>query len=293
MHMWEKKPVLFLVLAAAAILVGTAFTMVLPFAWVNTEADRVAGVTPYTPLQLAGRDVYIREGCNNCHTQTVRPLVADVVRYGPPSQSGEFAYDRPHLWGSRRMGPDLARIGGKYPDSWHYHHMEAPTAMVPGSNMPSYAFLKANPLDPAYAQKKMDTLGFPYAAADIGALQGKSEMDAMVAYLQKLGADIGWRKAQAAAAPAAAELANPFGADPTVLSEGAELYAQNCAQCHGEKLQGDVGPELTGLEARDDAELFQDVFNGVPDGGMPSFSALGANKVWKIVTFIKHYKSGS
>ena len=102
--MWEKKPVLFLLLATAAILVGTIITMVVPFAWINTEKDRIEAVTPYTPLELAGRDVYIREGCNNCHTPTVRPLVSDVLRYGPYSKSGEFAYDQPHLWGSRRAG---------------------------------------------------------------------------------------------------------------------------------------------------------------------------------------------
>jgi cytochrome c oxidase cbb3-type subunit 2 len=191
------------------------------------------------------------------------------------------------------MGPDLARLGGKYPDSWHYHHMEAPKAMVPESNMPAYAFLSASLLDPAYTQRKMDTLGFPYAPADIQALQGKNEMDAMVAYLQKLGTDIGWRKAAAAAAAPAGELVNPFGPEPAVLAEGADLYAKNCAQCHGEKLEGNVGPELTGLEARDEAELFQDVYNGIPDGGMPSFSSLGAEKLWKIVTFMKNYKGGS
>lgn len=295
MHTWEKKPVLFLALATVAILVGTLATMVLPFAWVNTGKDAVAGVVPYTPLQLAGRDVYIREGCNNCHTQTVRPLVADVTRYGPPSQSGEFVYDRPHLWGSRRMGPDLARVGGKYPDSWHYHHMEAPAAMVPQTNMPAYAFLTARPVDPALTGKKMDVLGFPYAPDQIQALQGKNEMDALVAYLQKLGADTGWRQAQAAAAAAkpAAELKNPFGPEPAVLEEGKALFAENCAACHGANLEGSVGPELTGLEGRDEAELYQDVHNGIPAGGMPSFAALGRERIWKIVTYVKHFKAGT
>ena len=116
--MWEKKPILLLVLATCAILVGTIVTMVLPFAWVNTEADRIEGVTPYTALQQEGRDLYIRDGCNNCHTQTVRPLVPEVLRYGDYSKSGEFVYDRPFLWGSKRTGPDLARLGGKYPDAW-------------------------------------------------------------------------------------------------------------------------------------------------------------------------------
>ncbi len=290
MHRWENQPVLFLLLATAAILVGTIVTMALPFVWVNTESDRIAAVKPYDPLQLAGRDVYIREGCNNCHTQTVRPLNADVKRYGPPSKSGEFVYDRPFLWGSRRTGPDLARIGGKYPDSWHYPHMEAPQALVPGSNRPSYAFLKANAVDPAYTRRKMEVLGFPYAEAQIQALQGKNEIDAVVAYLQKLGSDIGWRKAQAAAA-APAELKNPYAANPAMaLQEGASLYASNCASCHKPDRTGDVGPDLTTQEARDPAELFRDIFNGKADTGMPAFSSMGEDRVWKLVTFLQHPK---
>ncbi|MBE0616555.1 MAG: cbb3-type cytochrome c oxidase subunit II, partial [Proteobacteria bacterium] len=230
-HSWENQPVRFLLLATAAILVGTIITMVLPFAWVNTEEDRIAEVKPYAPLELAGRDVYIREGCNNCHTQTVRPLVAEVKRYGPYSKSGEFVYDRPFLWGSRRAGPDLARIGGKYPDSWHVHHLEAPTAMVPASNMPAYAFLGSAAVDPEYTRRKMEVLDFPYEEAQIQGLQGKTEMDALVAYLQKLGSDIGWRKA--AAAEIAGELANPFAGDAAAASEGAALYEAACAACHG------------------------------------------------------------
>lgn len=290
MQTWEKKPILFLLLATAAILVGTVVTMALPFVWVNTEQDRIASVVPYTALQLAGRDVYIREGCNNCHSQTVRPLPADVKRYGPPSKSGEFVYDRPFLWGSRRMGPDLARVGGKYPDSWQYHHLEAPRAMVENSNMPAYAFLKDNAVDPAFTQKKMEALHFPFDAAQIQGLQGKNELDALVAYLQKLGSDLGWRKAaQAAATPTAAELKNPFAADPAaVAAEGAALYTQHCAQCHKADLSGSIGPALTGLEARDPAELFQDLLNGV--GGMPAFATLGSDKLWKMVTYIQHYK---
>lgn len=282
---WEKKPVLLLVLATAAILVGTIITMVLPFAWVNTEADRIESVQPYTALQQAGRDVYIREGCNNCHSQTVRPLVSDVLRYGDYSKSGEFVYDRPHLWGSRRTGPDLARIGGKYPDAWHYQHMEAPTAMIPKSNMPAYAFLKQNALDPAYIQKSMDVLGFPYSAAEISALQGKTDMDAIVAYMQKLGADIPWR--QAAAVEVIGDLVNPFPQDAGAISAGQALYQQNCAACHGGDLEGGIGPELEG-ENYDDEILFELIYAGITDNGMPSFAALGSEKVWQLVNFIRY-----
>jgi cytochrome c oxidase cbb3-type subunit 2 len=283
--MWEKRPVLFLLLATAAILVGTIVTMVLPFAWVNSEADRIATVTPYSPLELTGRDVYIREGCNNCHTQTVRPLVADVLRYGEYSKSGEFVYDRPHLWGSRRTGPDLARLGGKYPDAWHYQHMEAPTSMIPKSNMPAYAFLKNKPVDPAYAEKSMRVLGFPHTPAEIAALSGKSEMDAIVAYMQKLGTGI----PKAAAAAVVGELKNPFPKDPAAMQAGAQLFAQNCAACHGEHGDGGIGPELE-PESYDDAVLFELIYSGITANGMPSFAALGTSKVWQLVNYVNYRK---
>jgi cytochrome c oxidase cbb3-type subunit 2 len=283
--MWEKRPVLFLLLATAAILVGTIVTMVIPFAWVNTDADRIATVTPYNPLEQAGRDVYIREGCNNCHTQTVRPLVADVLRYGEYSKSGEFVYDRPHLWGSRRTGPDLARIGGKYPDAWHTQHMAAPTNMIPKSNMPAYAFLKSNPLDPAYIEKSMKVLGFPYASAEIAALSGKTEMDAIVAYMQKLGTGI----PKAAAASVVGDLKNPFPKDPAAMQAGAQLFAQNCAACHGNHGEGGIGPELE-PESYADAALFELIYGGITDNGMPAFAALGTTKVWQLTNYVNYRK---
>lgn len=287
MIFWEKKPVVFLLLATATILVGTLVTMVLPFAWVNTEADRIESVTPYSPLELAGRDVYIREGCNNCHTQTVRPLVAEVLRYGDFSKSGEFVYDRPFLWGSRRTGPDLARIGGKYPDAWHVQHMTAPKSIVPRSNMPAYAFLSQLAVDPDYTRKKMQVLGFPYSEDQIRALSGKTEMDAMVAYLQKLGSDIPWR--QAARTEIVGELNNPFQGDSSVLPEGEALYREHCAACHGENLAGGIGPGLEDLDMPD-ADLYQILFNGIPEGGMPAFAAVGSERVWKMVNYLKYQK---
>jgi cytochrome c oxidase cbb3-type subunit 2 len=282
-----KKPVLFLLLATATILVGTVVTMVLPFAWVNTEADRIEGVRPYAPLELAGRDVYIREGCNNCHTQTVRPLVAEVVRYGDYSKSGEFAYDQPHLWGSRRTGPDLARIGGKYPDAWHYQHMATPTAIVPRSNMPAYAFLAERPVDADLTRRKMDVLGFPYQEKQIGELAGKTEMDAMVAYLQKLGNDIPWR--QAAVAKSALPKENPYLDDSSVIPEGKSLYAENCAACHGADLTGGIGSDIHDLDMAD-ADLYAIIADGIPEAGMPAFGSLGSDRIWKLVTYIKYHK---
>lgn len=285
--MWEKKPFLLLILATAAILVGTIITMVLPFAWVNTESDRIASVKPYTALQLEGRDVYIREGCNNCHSQTVRPLVAEVLRYGEYSKSGEFVYDRPFLWGSRRTGPDLARIGGKYPDAWHYQHMRVPVSIVPRSNMPAYAFLDKGMIDPEYTRRKMKTLDFPFTEEDIKALQGKTEMDAMVAYLQKLGNDIPWR--EAAKTTIVGEMTNPYQDNPTIIKEGTALFSAHCASCHGADMTGGIGSDIHDLDMPD-ADLFEILYNGITEAGMPAFASLGTDRVWKLVTFVKYHK---
>jgi len=287
--MLEKNPVIFIILAFVVIMIGTTVTMIAPFKWINGAGDRIAEVKPYTPLQQEGRDIYMREGCNNCHSQTVRTLAADVERYGNGgsySKSGEFVYDRPHLWGSRRTGPDLARIGLKYPDpkgAWHHKHMENPQSVVPASNMPSYAFLN-KPLDTTYSERKMKLLKFPYTQSDLDELKGKSEMDAIIAYMRKLGTDIPIKKAEAATqAPTA--LKNPFSELKTVKAEALSVFAKNCSACHGDKRQGSLGPSLRG-SARSDAELFGIISKGV--GGMPSFSSsLDEQKIWKLVTLIK------
>ena len=282
--MLEKKPVIFLLLATAVIMVGTIVTMIAPFKWINDPKLKIAEVKPYTPLQLEGRDIYIREGCNNCHTQTVRPLLADVERYGDYSKAGEFVYDQPFLWGSRRTGPDLARIGGKYPDSWHIKHMIDPQSMVPKSNMPKYAFLQ-QPLDSSLTERKMKALGFPYGKADIDALKGKSELDALVAYMQKLGNDIPWRKATQTVV--SADLKNPLQGNAAALAEGKAIYEKDCAQCHGKDLKGDIGPGLVGLK-QGDADLFKSIYSGLIAGGMPAFGdQLGKDRIWKVVTFIQ------
>jgi cytochrome c oxidase cbb3-type subunit 2 len=287
--MWERKPALLIVLATAAILVGTIVTMVLPFAWVNTDADRIETVTPYTALEQEGRDIYIREGCNNCHTQTVRPLVPEVLRYGDYSKSGEFVYDRPFLWGSKRTGPDLARLGGKYPDAWHYKHMASPRSMVPRSNMPAYGWLADNPLDAAMIQRKMETLGFPFSAGEIEALKDQNEMDAIVAYLQKLGVGVDWR--ESTETTIVGDLVNPYAdADQATVDEWEEIFEQNCVACHGEQMQGVIGPQLIG-EDYDDEILFQIIYGGIPDGGMPSFSNLGTDKVWKLTNYVRRYRA--
>ncbi len=288
----EKKPVILLLLAAVVIMIGTTVTMIAPFKWINDPSQKIVGVKPYTPLQLEGRDLYIREGCNNCHTQTIRPLVADVARYAPGSTDGyskvgEFVYDQPHLWGSRRTGPDLARIGGKYPDAWHYKHMEDPRSMVPKSNMPGYGFMK-QPLDISLTERKMKALGFPYTPEELDAVRGKTEMDAMVAYLQKLGNDIPWRKA-AADAPLVGNLTNPFAENVAAAAEtGKVLFQQNCVQCHGVDLKGGIGPDLK-TSALSEGDLFSKIFQG--KGGMPAFGdTLGKEKVWKLVSYISSRK---
>ena len=289
--MLEKNPVIFIILAFVVIMIGTTITMIAPFKWINGPADLIAEVKPYTPLQQEGRDLYMREGCNNCHSQTVRTLAADVERYGNGggySKTGEFVYDRPHLWGSRRTGPDLARIGLKYPDpkgAWHRKHMENPQSVVPASNMPAYAFLD-KPLDTTYSERKMKLLKFPYTQADLDELKGKTEMDAIIAYMRKLGSDIPVKKAEAAAqAPMVQK--NPFNDLKSIKTEAVSIYARDCASCHGDKRQGNLGPALKG-SGKTDAELFVIISKGLESNGMPAFgSSLDEQNIWKLVTLIK------
>lgn len=167
---------------------------IVPLIFLDQVRQPAEGVTPYPALQLAGRDVYVREGCYNCHSQMVRPFRSETERYGPYSVAGESVYDRPFQWGSKRTGPDLARVGGRYSDEWHYIHMNNPRDVVPESNMPAYGWLADSNVDGALVQKKMERLrmlGDPYSDEDIAAapaaVEGKTEMDAVIAFLQGLG----------------------------------------------------------------------------------------------------------
>ena len=160
----------------------------------KSVTEPVAGLKPYGPLELTGRDVYIREGCYNCHSQMVRPFRAEVERYGHYSVAGEFVYDHPFQWGSKRTGPDLHRVGGRYTDEWHRLHLMNPRSVVPESNMPSYSWLAKAPASADDVEDKMHALrklGVPYKDDEIaqakGALKDKTEMDALIAYLQVLG----------------------------------------------------------------------------------------------------------
>ncbi|HEX5025330.1 MAG TPA: cytochrome-c oxidase, cbb3-type subunit I [Agriterribacter sp.] len=210
----ERKPVMLLVLSLVVVGIGGILEMV-PTFLVKSNIPTIASVKPYTPLELQGRDIYVREGCYTCHSQMIRPFRDEVARYGEYSKAGEFVYDHPFQWGSKRTGPDLARIGGKYPDSWHYNHMDDPTTMSPGSIMPSYTWLLDDALDTSSTPAKiraMQTLGVPYpegfdkianaalteqAAAIAGRLKkdkietpANKEIIALIAYLQRMGKDI-------------------------------------------------------------------------------------------------------
>lgn len=172
-------------------------TQIVPLFFQDIVNEPVDGLKPYTALQLEGRDLYIREGCVGCHSQMVRPFRAETERYGHYSVAGEFVYDRPFLWGSKRTGPDLHRVGGRYSDDWHRAHLYNPRNVVPESIMPAYPWLAENKLTGRHTAAKMQTLqalGVPYTQSDIegaaAAVKGKTEMDAIVAYLQVLGTSI-------------------------------------------------------------------------------------------------------
>jgi cytochrome c oxidase cbb3-type subunit I/II len=214
-HRWlERRPVQFLLLATIAVAIGGAIEMI-PTFLIKSNIPTISSVKPYSPLELQGRDIYVREGCYNCHSQMIRPFRSETERYGEYSKAGEFVYDHPFQWGSKRTGPDLHRIGRKYPDAWHYNHMLEPEAMSPGSIMPPYPWLITDQLDNSSLENKirvMRTLGVPYpkgydtvAINDLtvqaeeiaGKLQDARidvewdrEIIAMIAYLQRLGTDI-------------------------------------------------------------------------------------------------------
>ena len=174
---------------------------IVPLFFMKSTTEAVEGLKPYTALQLTGRDIYIREGCSVCHSQMIRPFRAETERYGHYSVAGEFVYDRPFLWGSKRTGPDLHRVGGRYSDDWHRAHLTNPRDVVPESIMPGYPWLATTPADASNIQRKLRALrglGHPYSDADIDnapkALAGKTEMDAVIDYLQNLGTAIKTRR---------------------------------------------------------------------------------------------------
>jgi cytochrome c oxidase cbb3-type subunit 2 len=189
----ETSNFLMIVLILLVVAVG-GLVEIVPLFFQKSTTEPIAGLKPYTALQVAGRDIYVREGCYNCHSQMIRPFRAETLRYGHYSVAGEFVYDRPFQWGSKRTGPDLHRVGGKYSDEWHRIHLNNPRDVVPESNMPAYPWLEKNAADEKSIQthmKALRTLGAPYSDDEIAKapadLKGKTEMDALVAYLQSLG----------------------------------------------------------------------------------------------------------
>ena len=189
----ETKVGLLIVLSLVVVLWG-GMAQILPLFFQKSTTEAIDGLKPYTALQLEGRDIYIREGCVGCHSQMIRPFRAETERYGHYSVASEFVYDHPFLWGSKRTGPDLQRVGERYSDDWHRAHLINPRDVVPESIMPSYPWLDENQLDGSLIQDKMRALslvGVPYTEEDVAgapaALEGKKEMDALIAYLQSLG----------------------------------------------------------------------------------------------------------
>src|SRR5512138_1596762 len=251
-----SKPVTFAVMATVTVLVGTVVTMAYPLLRPEMHV-KVAGLKPLPALELAGRDIYQREGCVNCHTQTVRPLKSEVVRYlGSRAQeptaryslAGEFAYDHPFLWGSKRTGPDLAFEGWIKPSAaWQKEHLQNPQRLVARSNMPAYAFLDGEQVDGqavAASMRALRRVGVPYVDADVAgapeAVKGKTTMDALVAYVLSLG------KAVDRGAPGGVEVdlaaANPLGHSVEAVVRGKRLWdANGCAACHGDEGRGQEG----------------------------------------------------
>jgi cytochrome c oxidase cbb3-type subunit 2 len=320
-----SRPVTFAVMATVTVLVGTVATMAYPLLRPDMHV-KVEGLRPLPALELAGRDVYQREGCVNCHTQTVRPLKSEVVRYlGSRAQeptaryslAGEFAYDHPFLWGSKRTGPDLAFEGWIKPSgAWQKEHLQNPQKLVARSNMPAYAFLDREQVDGEAVQASMRALrrvGVPYVDADVAgapdAVKGKTSMDALVAYVLSLG------KAVNRGAPGGVDVdlavPNPLGHDAAAVARGKKLFDSNgCAACHGDEAQGQdgVAPSLVDdefLGAKGDLPdaAYHAMIKGgsavkpalgrpgVADGGMQAFgSDLSDEDIWAIVSWLRNQK---
>jgi cytochrome c oxidase cbb3-type subunit II len=192
----ETSNLLMIVLILVTVAIG-GIVEIVPLYFQRSTTEATPGLKPYTALQLAGRDIYVREGCYNCHSQMIRPFRAETLRYGPYSTAGEFVYDRPFQWGSKRTGPDLHRVGGKYSDEWQRVHLINPRDLVPESNMPAYPWLERALVDAAEMPTKLAalrTLGAPYSDDEVKAasdeVKGKTELEALIAYLQVLGTAI-------------------------------------------------------------------------------------------------------
>lgn len=284
-----SKSMLFTVVVAVAVIIGSVITAFVPLAMKDMH-PKLDNLKPYTALQLAGRDLYVKEGCFNCHTQTVRPLKADVLRYGEYSKAGENYYEHPFLWGSKRTGPDLARIGGKYPDQWHIDHFNNPQAFYPLSNMPKYDWLASKPIDIVQTRRGMDVLDFPYTQNDIEDLKSKTQLDAMVAYMQVVGSSVA-RKSYVAVSPEDYQDAqNPFKDDAASAEKGRLLYEVHCFFCHGASGEGtNIASGITDLvdENVSDGQIFLAIANGLPGMMEEHVNVMTKNDIWDLVSYCR------
>jgi cytochrome c oxidase cbb3-type subunit 2 len=291
-----SKPLIFSVVALVVILVGSIITAFYPL--IRADMHPVlTNLKPYTPFELAGRDIYQREGCGYCHSQNVRTLKSDVQRYGAYSQAGESAYERPFLWGSRRTGPDLARVGGKYLDDWHTLHTLNPRQFSPRSNMPAYPWLKDALINPSQVEAHAKTYGLPYAPADIAILEGKTELDALTAYIQSLGRGVErFNYRDVTADDYQAFLAK--GKRGTI-EVGRALYVEECAGCHGPNGKGSGEGGISSMDLRsakdlgyDQTNSFIQISNGLP-GLMPGYiNTMTFEQVDSLVQYIHSLPEG-
>ena len=324
-HRWlERKPVLFTIWVTIAVAVGGAIEIV-PMLMIESNIPTIESVKPYTPLELEGRDIYVREGCYTCHSQVVRPFRSETERYGEYSKAGEFVYDHPYQWGSRRMGPDLAREGvvtGKMykSDSWHYNHFLEPRKMVKNSMMPGYPWLISDALSIDYTAKKirvMQTLGVPYpegydkiAVDDLKAQAEKiaaglkesgidvsadKEIIAMIAYMQRMGTDI-YKGRETVVEEVIIDF-TPL-TDAESLAAGEASYTKNCVACHGAVGTVDgtglVGPALFDAETihgNEDNDVFKSTSEGIPAKGMQAWkNLLSKEELDQVVSFLVNSK---
>lgn len=271
------------------VLVGTVITMALPLLRDDMH-PKLESTKAYTAIELEGRNIYQREGCVNCHSQMVRPLTADVVRYGDYTKAGEEFYERPFLWGSKRTGPDLGRNGGKYSDEWQIMHLKEPTKFYPKTNMPPYAFLD-RPADAVDAEKSMKALKYPYTQKDIDFVAKSTELEALTAYLQSLGSDIpdnqyvkvDYANYETTMAPMS-----------TISPETKVAFVDNCAGCHGTEGEGtDIAAPFSDVIPSDiiDGILFVSIANGIPYTMPSHISVMTKRKMWELVLYTKELAS--
>lgn len=283
------KAIPFMIVALVVILVGTIVTVFIPL-MTKEMHPKLETLKPYTALEMAGRNIYQKEGCMNCHTQTVRPLKSDVVRYGEYSKAGENFYERPFLWGSKRTGPDLARIGGKYTDTWHVDHFMNPRAMFAKSNMPKYDWFATTPINTEETARSMDVLKFPYTPDEIKALKDKKEMDAIVAYMQVIGTSVPRSTAISVNPSDYMNAVNPFAGNEAAIQQGKVLYDTHCYMCHGYDGKGNnIGAPIADLVSPEvpDGQVFVAIANGL-DSMMPGFLNISTkDDIWHMVAYVR------